>query len=243
MGQILAFVSGKGGTGKTSLCAAAASCLGAMGDKVLCIDMDIGLRNLDISLGMENEPLLPFTSFIDGTYTLEQLKPAEKLPNLYLLTAPVSATPEEIDGEALRKFFAECRENFDWCFLDAPAGIGAGFRLCAESADRFVVVTGGDTAALRDGAKAAVLLPEDVPAQVVVNRVDKYFFRLSDRTVDDVMDTVGLPLLGIVPEDEIVPGSAAKGIPLVLAERTGAAAAALRIARRLKEIKTPIGRI
>ena len=241
MGKILTFVSGKGGTGKTSMCAAVASCLSAMGDRVLCIDADVGLRNLDLALGMSDAAALPFTDVMDGAYAPEELPGEERLRGLRLLTAPVGQSVEEIDADAFRAMLARCREVFDWCLIDAPAGIGAGFRLACGAADEAIVVTGADAAAMRDGARAAQLLPEELPAKVLVNRVSRPMYRKMQKTVDDVMDAVGLPLLGIVPEDEAVPLSAASGLPLVLNGGKGAAAACLRIARRLKGIRTPLG--
>ena len=240
MGKILTFVSGKGGTGKTSMCAAVASCLSAMGDRVLCIDADVGLRNLDLALGMSDAAALPFTGVMNGEYAPEDLPGEERLRGLRLLTAPVGLRPEDIDAEAFKSMLARCREVFDWCLIDAPAGIGAGFRLACLGADEAIVVTGADAAAMRDGARAAQLLPQSLPAKALVNRVSRPMYRKMQKTVDDVMDAVGLPLLGVVPEDEAVPLSAANGLPLVLNEGKGAAAACLRIARRLKGIKTPL---
>ena len=241
MGKILTFVSGKGGTGKTSMCAAVASCLSAMGDRVLCIDADVGLRNLDLALGMADAGALPFTCVMDGEYAPEELPGEERLRGLRLLTAPVGKTVEEIDTEAFRAMLLRCRDAFDWCLVDAPAGIGAGFRLACVAADEAIVVTGADAAAMRDGARAAQLLPEGLSARVLVNRVSKPMYRKMQKTVDDVMDAVGLPLLGIVPEDDAVPLAAAGGMPLVLERTRGASAACLRIARRLKGIRTPLG--
>lgn len=238
MGQILAFVSGKGGTGKTSMCAAVATCLAAQGKRVLCLDLDVGLRNLDIAMGLASEPLLPFTSLIDGTYTLSQVTEHPRVAGLKLLTAPVTAQPEEIDEAALRAFLQTAAEEFDFILLDAPAGIGAGFRLAANCAQCAVVVTGGDKAALRDGARAAQYL--DIPAKVLVNRVSKPMYRKMMQTVDDVMDEVSLPLLGIVPEDKKVTLAAAQGEALALYDRKGASLACLRISRRLMGLKEPL---
>lgn len=240
MGKILTFVSGKGGTGKTSMCAAIASCLSAMGDRVLCIDADVGLRNLDLALGMSDAASLPFTCLLDESFSPEMLPGEERLRGLRLLTAPVSASVEEIDADAFAEALSRCRDLFDWCLIDAPAGIGAGFRLACGAADEAVLVTGADAAAMRDGARAAQLLPEGLPARVLVNCVSRPMYRRMRKTVDDVMDAVGLPLLGIVPEDDAVPLSAANGLPLVLESAKGASAACLRIARRLKGIKTPL---
>lgn len=238
MGQILAFVSGKGGTGKTSMTAAVATCLAAQGKRVLCLDLDIGLRNLDIALGLAGEPLLPFTSFVDGTYSLDKLTEHPQVPGLYMLTAPVTARPEDIAEEDLRTFLNAAAAQFDFILLDAPAGIGAGFRLAANCAHSAVVVTGGDKAALRDGARAAEHLSMD--AKVLVNRVSKRMFRKMVQTVDDVMDEVSLPLLGIVPEDKNVTLAAAQGKTLALHSSKGASLACLRISRRLMGLKEPL---
>ena len=242
MGKILSFVSGKGGTGKTSLCAAIGSCLSAMGDSVLCIDLDIGLRNLDLALGLGALPQLAFTDLMRGSYSADDLAPVEALGGLRLLTAPVTVTPDEIDEAAFAAFLADCRERFDWTLLDAPAGIGTGFALANRYADEQILVTGGDGAALRDGASAAYLLVQkDKPAKCIVNRVTPKLFRKMRRTVDDAMDAVGLSLLGVVPEDESVPLAAASEAPLVLYGASPAAKACLRIARRIKGLPTPLG--
>lgn len=239
MGRILAFVSGKGGTGKTSMCAAVAACLAARGGRVLCIDLDVGLRNLDIALGLTREPLLPFSCLMDGTYALEQVTEHPRIPGLKMLTAPHSAQPEDVDAAAFAAFLQRAAEEFDFILLDAPAGIGAGFRLAAGCCQEAVVVTGGDKAALRDGARAAQNLP-DVPARILVNRVRRGLLRRMKATVDDMMDEISLPLLGIVPEDKAVTLSAAQGAPLVLESRKGAALACLRIAKRLEGLKEPL---
>lgn len=242
MGKILSFVSGKGGTGKTSLCAAIGSCLSAMGDSVLCIDLDIGLRNLDLALGLGALPQLAFTDLMRGSYSADDLAPVEALGGLRLLTAPVTVTPDEIDEAAFAALLADCRERFDWTLLDAPAGIGTGFALANRYADEQILVTGGDGAALRDGASAAYLLVQkDKPAKCIVNRVTPKLFRKMRRTVDDAMDAVGLSLLGVVPEDESVPLAAASEAPLVLYGASPAAKACLRIARRIKGLPTPLG--
>jgi len=239
LGQVLAVVSGKGGTGKTSLCAGVACCLAAEGKRVLCIDADVGLRNLDISLGMSQEPALPFTAVMRGEYTLDQAAVHPLYSNLHFLTAPVTEAPEDLDGEQFARLLEQARQTYDWCLIDAPAGIGAGFRLAVSHADQAMVVTGGDPAALRDGARTAEALEQCSRAQakIVVNRIRRKFFQRTRATVDDCMDIVGLPLLGIVPDDEAVVLAAASGKPLCRTSRKGAALACLHIARRLCGIK------
>ena len=237
MSQVLSVVSGKGGTGKTSLCAGIACALANAGQRVLCVDLDVGLRNLDIALGLSDEPSLCFADIMDGSYPLSKATVHPKFPTLHFLTAPVSRQPEELDEVAFGQFLEQARQEYDWCILDAPAGIGAGFRLAVCRADLVMVVSGGDPAALRDGARAADMVEAISAAEtkLVVNRIRLRFFQKNKLTVDDCMDTVGLPLLGIVPEDEAVAMAAAKGKPLLLSSRSkyGAAAACRNIAARL----------
>jgi len=235
MGQVLAVVSGKGGTGKTSLCAAVACCLANMGQSVLCIDADAGLRNLDISLGMSQEPALPFTAVMSGEYDLSKAAVHPKYSTLRFLTAPVTKQPEELDADAFYTMIRQARDAFDWVLIDAPAGVGAGFILAAHEADIAMVVTGGDPAALRDGARTAEALEQisHAEAKIVVNRIRRKFFQKLRFTVDDCMDTIGLPLLGIVPEDEAVYLSAAAGKPLTRSGRKGALQAVQHITLRL----------
>ena len=242
MGQILAVVSGKGGTGKTSLCAGLACGLASEDQKVLCIDADVGLRNLDISLGLAQEPAIPFTAVMRGEYELSKAAVHPDFPNLHFLTAPVTETPEELDRTLFGQLLEDIRQHYDWCLIDAPAGIGAGFRLAVEHADLAMVVTGGDPAALRDGARTAEALERvsEAEAKIVVNRIRKKFFQRTRSTVDDCMDLIGLPLLGIVPEDEAVVLAAAKGSPLCRVSKKGAALACRNIARRLCGVKQPL---
>ena len=129
MAQVLAVISGKGGTGKTSLCAGVASCLAMEGQRVLCVDLDVGLRNLDIALGMSDMAVLPFTSVMRGEYSLQQVSQHPTIENLALLTAPVTEDSETIDTETFGKLLAEARGSYDWILLDAPAGVGSLFRM------------------------------------------------------------------------------------------------------------------
>lgn len=240
MGQVLAVISGKGGTGKTTISAGIAACLAAEGCRVLAIDLDIGLRNLDISLGLAQSAPLSFAELLSGAYELDQVAPHPDIPNLFLLTAPVDGTPERVESDAFFQLLEHARQQFDWCILDAPAGVGTGFFLATHRADRVIVVANADPASLRDGACVAGRLPEEAMAKLVVNRVSPRAYRRIKMTVDDIMDGVGLPLLGLVPEDFHVTLAAAHGIPLVLETKRGAATACLHIARRLMGRKMPL---
>lgn len=242
MATVTAFVSGKGGTGKTTLCAAIAGCLAAEGRRVLCLDLDIGLRNLDLILGLAEEPILPFTEVASGHQSLSAATEHPKIPGLYLLTAPLRSRAEEIDPVAFDALIAQSREQFDEILIDAPAGIGAGFDLCTRPADRVLLISAADPASLRDAAQTARLLElqgKDDCA-LIVNRVRPGYFRAAKTTIDDMMDTIGVPLLGLVPDDKHVPIAAARNQALVLHERKGAAAACLRISRRLQGRKIPL---
>lgn len=242
MGEVIAVISGKGGTGKTTLCAAVASCLAAEGQRVLCIDADVGLRNLDIALGMAELPIVAFTDVLRGYYSLSDAAVHPRLENLRLLTAPVRESCELISVDAFGDFLQSVRKEFDFCLIDAPAGIGAGFRLATARADRCVLVATPDPASLRDAGRTAELLTLDGKEELrlVVNRVEPRLFGQMELTVDDIMDGVGLPLLGMVPEDRDVMLAAAEGSALIFATQGGAAEACQRISRRLRGVPTPL---
>lgn len=242
MGEIIAVLSGKGGTGKTSVCAGVATALAAAGERVLCIDCDIGLRNLDISLGMSDIGALSFLDVCRGEYPLDRAARHPRYASLAFLTAPMQVSAEEITGRDFCNMLRRAREQFDYIFLDAPAGVDAGFRLAAGYADRAVLVAGADPASIRDARRAGELLElmgkENV--RLVVNRIDARMVSAMKLTVDDIMDRAGLPLLGIVPEDANVTFAAASAEPLIRFTKRGAAAACKRIAQRIQGLPVPI---
>lgn len=242
MGEVIAVLSGKGGTGKTSLCAGIATALAQTGLKVLCIDCDVGLRNLDISLALCDSGSLSFVDVYKGSYSLSQAAEHAQFPGLRFLTAPVNLQAEQVDDKAFGAMLRQARREFDYIFLDAPAGLDAGFRLCAKSADRIILVTNAEPSAIRDAARtgAALELMHKNQVRIIVNRVRSKLLDVTKRTIDDVMDEAGLPLLGIVPEDENVPLAAAFESPLLKYTRKGAAAACKRIAKRIQGLPVPI---
>lgn len=243
MGELIAVVSGKGGTGKTSVCAGIATALAESGKRVLCVDCDVGLRNLDISLGMSDCGGLSFLDVSEFGYELENTPHHPIYDNLSFLTAPMNRSPEDINTESFIALFQRARERFDYIFLDAPAGVDAGFRLVCAAADSFLVVTGAGPAAVRDAARVGELLElaGKTNAKLIVNRVDKDLLSTVRLTIDDVMDTAGLPLLGIVLEDCHVTLAAAFGLPLLkYASRCEATRDFRRIAARLQGYHKPI---
>ena len=242
MGELIAVLSGKGGTGKTSLCAAIATALAQMGEKVLCIDCDVGLRNLDISLGMSEFGALSFVDVYRGNYPLSKAAVHPAYPTLSFLTAPINLRPDEVDKQAFSDLLRQARKEFSFVFLDAPAGVDAGFQLCATYADRMILVTNPQPSAIRDAARTGQILDlmKKDQVRILVNRVSKSMLDITKKTIDDVMDEAGLPLLGVVPEDENVILAASFERPLLKMTRKGAAAACVRIAKRIQGFSVPI---
>jgi len=243
LGELFAVLSGKGGTGKTSVCAGIATALAAEGKRVLCIDCDVGLRNLDISLGLSEGGSLSFLDVCKGDYPLERAEKHPDYPGLSFLTAPMNCHIEDIDPIAFGDMLQQARSLFDYVFLDSPAGVDAGFRLVTSVADRFLLVTGAGPAAVRDAARVGDLLElaGKKNVRLVVNRVDREMLSMVRLTIDDVMDTAGLPLMGVVLEDPDVILAASFGKPLLkYAKRSPVAKAYRKIARRIQGFREPI---
>jgi septum site-determining protein MinD len=156
----------------------------------------------------------------------------------------MNCNAEEIDETAFGTMLNEARKEFKYVFLDAPAGIDAGFRLCAQYADRVILVTGADPASVRDATRAGELLElmGKRNVRIIVNRVNEKLYKTVKVTIDDIMDRAGLPLLGIVPDDGNVVLSAAFEKPLLATTKKGAAAACKRIAKRIRGQSVPIPR-
>ncbi len=243
MGTAIVVTSGKGGTGKTSVTAGVAGCLAALGQRVLCVDVDIGLRNLDLVLGLSDRAVMDFSDVMARRCSL--LNAAVEHPGvrgLYLLTAPLS--DRGLDGDAFCAVIGEAKDCFDFVLMDSPAGLGAGFQLALAAADRAVVVSAVDAAALRDAQRTVAELTGRVgDIHLVMNRVKPSLIRTLRTSLDNAMDTAGLPLLGVVPEDPNVTVAAAAGEPMVLASYKGASPAYLNIAKRLLGQRTPLLRI
>ena len=245
-GQCIAVVSGKGGTGKTSFTAGVGAALALSGRRVLCLDCDIGLRNLDLALGLSDRTLMDFSDAAQDRCSLA-LAAVEhpKIPGLFLLTAPARLRGRPVTETQMTALLQEVRRRYDFCLLDAPAGLGTGFQLATCRADRCVVVTTADASSLRD-AQHTVMELNRFPAgslHLVVNRVRKKLLRQLHATIDDAIDKAGLPLLGVVPEDDALPLCMNRGIPILLADGLGAAAAYRNIAKRLQGERVPLLRI
>lgn len=247
MGQCIAVVSGKGGTGKTSFTAGVGEALALSGRRVLCLDCDVGLRNLDLALGLSDRALMDFSDVAQGRCSLESaVVEHPRLPGLFLLTAPVRTRGRPVTETQMADLLAEVRKRYDFCLLDAPAGLGTGFLLATGTADRAVVVTTTDPSSLRDAQHTVMELDRfgGGKLHLVVNRVRKKLLRSMHATIDDAIDKAGLPLIGVVPEDDTLLISLNRGTPLLLANSQSPAALAYRnIAARLQGGRVPLLRI
>ena len=220
-----------------------ASCLARLGKKVLCIDMDIGLRNLDISLGLNDRALMDFSDVALGRCPLDRAAVSHPdLPGLFLLTAPMTLSPA-LTGERVRALLSAARERYDYIMIDSPAGLGPGFRLAVCGADRALVVATNDASSLRDAQRTVEELSQLRQVHLVMNRIQPKLLRQLRTTIDDAMDAAGLPLIGVIPEDRRVILSANLGIPLVLENNRGAVTACANIAKRIEGHRVPIMRI
>lgn len=247
MGEVMVVVSGKGGTGKTSFVAGVGSALAVLGHEVLCVDCDAGLRNLDLALGLSDRAFMDYTDVALGRCTLEEAAVAHpRIPRLHLLTAPSSLERGRISKDQMTDLMDQVRQRYDYCLLDAPAGLGSMFRLAVCAADRCTVVTTTDVSSLRDAQHTVMLLDPYFPQgrlHLVVNRVRRKLLRSLHATIDDAIDTAGAPLLGVIPEDDALPLALNRGIPLLLADSPAAARAYYNIAKRLTGQRIPLMRI
>ena len=246
-GQCIAVVSGKGGTGKTSFTAGIATALAQSGRRVLCLDCDIGLRNLDLALGLSDHALMDFSDVAQDRCSLETAVVQHPgVPGLFLLTAPVRMRGRPVSEEQMTELLQKIRRQYDYCLLDAPAGLGAGFRLAVCAADRCIVVTTAEASSLRDAQHTVMELNHfrSGTLHLVVNRVRRKLLLSMHATIDDAIDKAGLPLIGVVPEDDALPLSLNRGTPLLLGDSQCAAAAAYRnIAKRIQGSRVPLLRI
>ncbi|MCL6451584.1 MAG: septum site-determining protein MinD [Acetobacteraceae bacterium] len=237
MGQSVVITSGKGGVGKTTAAANLGVGLAVLGRRVALVDADIGLRNLDVVLGLEDRIVYDLVDVADGFCRLRQaLVRDRRWPELFLLPAAQTKDKTAVTPDQMRALCADLKREFDYVLVDSPAGIEQGFRNAVAGADRAVVVTTPEVTAVRDadriiGLLEACQLPDP---SLIVNRVRPGLVRRGEMMdVQDVADLLAVPLLGVVPEDEAVITLANRGEPVAAVPGSRAGAAFLAIARRL----------
>ena len=246
MTQTIVAASGKGGTGKTSVTAGLGCALAELGHSVLMIDADVGMQSLDMALGVHNFTAFDFADAAEGNIPLsDAVVPLSDFPSAAVLTAP--AELEDINVNMLQTITRKIRSEglFEFVLIDAPAGLGEGFRMAARAADAGILVATAEPISLRSAERTARALMDCgvMNLRLVVNRVRPGLMDRGLPNIDDSIDLSGTQLLGYVPEDESVIVSQGHGIPSILTPRSRAARAYRNIARRLLGEQVPVMRL
>jgi septum site-determining protein MinD len=244
LGQILVVTSGKGGVGKTTTTANIGAALAALGHQVLLIDADIGLRNLDVVLGVENRIVYDLVQVIEGVCIPRKAMIRDKtFDNLHLIPAAQTRDKNAITGQQMRELCQRLKLEFDYILIDCPAGIEQGFRNAVEPADKAIVVTTPEVSAVRDADRVIGLIEaQGLPSPgLVLNRVRNHMVRSGDMmATEDVLSLLSVNLLGLVPEDERIIVSTNRGVPVVHDQKSYAGEAFRRIAARLAGHEVPV---
>ena len=219
MGEVIVVTSGKGGVGKTTTVANLGTGLAMLNKKTVVVDTDIGLRNLDVILGLENRIVYNLVDVINGSCRLKQaLIKDRRYPDLFLLPSAQTKDKSAVSPEQMIKLTDELREEFDYVLLDCPAGIEQGFRNAIAGADKAIVVTTPEVSAIRDADRIIGLLEASDLRDIhlIINRLRPDMIARGDMmSVDDVMDILSVPVIGTVPDDEDIVISTNQGEPLV----------------------------
>jgi septum site-determining protein MinD len=252
MGHVLVVTSGKGGVGKTTSTAAIGAALAHIGDKVVVIDFDVGLRNLDLVMGAERRVVFDLINVIQGVAKLPQALIRDKrLENLVLLPASQTRDKEALTEDGVAKIILELRAKFDWVICDSPAGIERGATLAMRHADSAIVVTNPEISSVRDSDRIIGLLDSKTAKAEQGERINKHLLitryhasraaRGDMMSIDDVLEILSTPLVGIIPESEEVLRASNVGSPVTLNNALSAPARAyFDVARRLKAEDVPM---
>jgi len=244
-GVVYAVTSGKGGVGKTTTTANLSTGLAMMGKKVAVVDADIGLRNLDIVMGLENRVVYNLVDVIEGTAKLKMalIKDRVLKENLQLLPAAQTRDKDAVKPEDMIKLAKELSEEFDYVFIDSPAGIENGFKNAVAGADEIIVVTNPEVSAVRDADRIIGLLEaaEKNKPKLIINRIKMDMVKRGEMlSVDDVLELLGIELYGVVPDDENIVSSSNKGEPVIKDQLTRAGQAYANITRRIAGEQVPL---
>ena len=252
MGKVIVVTSGKGGVGKTTSTAALGAALARGGQKVVVVDFDVGLRNLDLVMGAERRVVFDLTNVAQGTARLsDALLVDERLDTLYLLPASRTRGKEALAEDGVARVIAELREQFDWVLCDSPAGIERGAMLAMRFADEAIIVVNPEISSVRDSSRILGLV-DSKPLKVEAGgRLDRHMLitrfdpaRVACRemlSVDDIREVLPVPLLGIIPESEEVLRASNIGAPITIASpQSPPARAYVDAARRLNGESVPM---
>ncbi len=244
MGEVITVTSGKGGVGKSTLSANLAVGLAEAGKSVVAVDFDIGLRNLDMILGLENRIVYDVVDVMEGRCNLSQaLINDKRAKNLYFLPASQTSDKNILEREKVAKLLGELKKDFDIIILDSPAGIESGFEHSIFMADRALIVSTPDVSAVRDADRVIGIIDaksdkakagEEVKKHVVINRIKQEMVDKGNMlSVEDVLSILALPLIGIIPEDENIITSTNEGEPIYYHQKSPASNAYRNIAKRV----------
>ena len=243
MSEVIVITSGKGGVGKTTTSANVGTGLAMLGKRVVLIDTDIGLRNLDVVMGLENRIVYNLVDVVEGNCRMKQaLIKDKRYPNLYLLPAAQTRDKTSVNPEQMVKLVDNLRPEFDYILLDCPAGIEQGFKNAIAGADRALVVTTPEVSAIRDADRIIGLLEQEELEEIdlIVNRIRMDMVRRGDMmSLSDVTDILAVNVIGAVPDDENIVISTNQGEPLV-GLGSAAGQAYLEICRRLMGENIPV---
>ncbi|WP_442603479.1 septum site-determining protein MinD [Paenibacillus sp. KN14-4R] len=244
MGEAIVVTSGKGGVGKTTTSANLGSALALLGKKVCMVDTDIGLRNLDVVMGLENRIIYDIVDVAEGRCRLQQALVRDKrFTELYLLPAAQTKDKDDITPESIKKIVDSLKEEFDYIIIDCPAGIEHGFRNAIAGADQAVVVTTPELTATRDADRVIGLLDKSgiKSPKLVINRIRPNMMKKGEMLdIDEICSILAIDLLGIVPDDEHVIKAANTGEPTVMSDTSRASIAYRNIARRILGDSVPL---
>ncbi|MBZ4652899.1 MAG: septum site-determining protein MinD [Peptococcaceae bacterium] len=244
MGEVIVITSGKGGVGKTTTTANIGTGLAAMGKKVVLVDTDIGLRNLDVVLGLENRIVYDLVDVANGHCRLKQaLIKDKRFDNLALLPAAQTKDKTAVKPEQMEVLCQQLKEEFDYVIIDCPAGIEQGFKNAIAGAEKAIVVTTPEVAAVRDADRIIGLLEaaELRNPKLIINRIRPKMVKKGDMMdINDMIDILAIDLIGVVPEDEAIVISTNKGEPAVLDMNSWAGQAYRNIAKRITGEEVPL---
>lgn len=237
MGESIVITSGKGGVGKTTTTANIGAALAMAGKSVCVIDADIGLRNLDIVLGLENRIVYDIVDVVTGVCRIKQaLIKDKRFPNLFLLPAAQTKDKNAVNPEQMKELVEDLKKNHDYILVDCPAGIEQGFKNAIAGADRAIVVTTPEISAVRDADRIIGLLEaaEIHDPRLIVNRLRVDMVKRGDMMdVEDITDILAIDLIGVVPDDEEVVTSTNRGEPAVFRDHALSGMAFLNISKRI----------